>query len=83
MGAMGGMGPMGTMGMMGSMNAMGYPGMGYMPSNYYMNIHPLSSFGGIEACQEKFPYAWGHSSLKSGELPPATPDPSNLFKEGS
>jgi len=82
MGSMGPMGSMGGYGMMGSMNTMGYPGMGYMPSSYHMNFHPLSGFSGIEACQEKFPFAWGHSSLKSGELPPATPDPSNLFKEG-
>lgn len=58
-------------------------GMGYMP-NINMNFMPnMHGFGPIEqACHEKFPLAWGQPFIKSGELPPATPDPSQMFREG-
>jgi hypothetical protein len=68
---------------MGNMNHMDYHRMGYLmpPSGFHMNFNnPLTGFSNIDpACGEKFPLVWG---LKSGELPPATPDPQQMFKDG-
>ena len=59
---------------------------------YPLYQQPLHSLNTIDlACFAKYEPAWGHheydrlksqSVFKSGELPPATPDTSLMFKEG-
>ena len=59
---------------------------GYLPYPYA----PYHPFAGMEAANSKYDLAWGGDRdmqarvqpFKSGELPPATPDPSAMFKEG-
>mmetsp|Transcript_29638 Transcript_29638/g.39414 ORF Transcript_29638/g.39414 Transcript_29638/m.39414 type:complete len:117 (-) Transcript_29638:1254-1604(-) len=70
--------------------------MGYMSRGYPMHhqFHPLNGFhhhGSIDpACLTKYELAWGvdpdrltkgYPAFKSGELPPATPDTSMMFKD--
>ena len=66
---------------------MPYPSMGYIPRGFPIHpvYHPMHGYGAIDpACDAKYALAWGPdydrmgkslATLKSGELPPATPDP--------
>jgi len=72
----------------------GFGGLGYMPKGYapLPQFYPTAYFPGFDpACLAKYEPAWGHDNdrlkqshvvLKSGELPPATPDTSMMFKDG-
>ena len=43
----------------------------------------MGGYGSIDpASGAKYEPAWGNGFLKSGELPPATPDTSMMFKDG-
>ena len=71
-----------------------YNQLGYMHRGYPIPpFHPLHGYGGggiDPACLAKYEPAWGTDfdriskgqppAFKSGELPPATPDPSQMFK---
>ena len=68
---------------------MPYGGLGhYVPRGYpfYQVPNCLQGLGAIDpACHAKYDLAWGQDkppNFKAGELPPATPDPSQMFKDG-
>ena len=73
-------------------SAIPYGGLGtYMQRGFPMH-HLASGFGAIDpACHAKYELAWGPDLdrlakgppvFKAGELPPATPDPSQMFRDG-
>ena len=72
--------------MTSSGNAIPYAGLSnYMPRGFPMH-HLPQGYGAIDpACHAKYEPAWGIAGppvFKAGELPPATPDPHQMFREG-